>query len=240
MPNEKLWNFLTGSTLSNGLFVMFLISAGLLMLALWADFGSKAYQNWSKQQSDLHSKWMYYEERSQTAEADAIQRQLQQQKYPKAVPVRWSLVYMLAAVGMIAFAGICLTDYASGHFSKNFAIDSYNPKYAVKQTEPIKSYVLTKDNDDTNDTQTQVYTIGNADHVTVTTADQHTYKLDSDQSDQFSQINVTTKPTKRMPRRYSMTLTTITPKKQYRHYNGARTAKILDVTQYAKIQKTNN
>ena len=188
----------------------------------------------------MHNQLIYYEERNEKAEADAIRQQLQHQKSPKDVPVRWGLVGVLVVIVLITSISSWATDTASGYFSKNFAIDSYNPKYAVKQTEPIKSYVLTKDNDDTNDTQTQVYTIGNADHVTVTTADQHTYKLDSDQSDQFSQINVKTQPTKKMPRRYSMTLTTITPKKQYRHYNGARTAKILDVTQYAKFQRTNN
>lgn len=240
MPDEKLWNILTGSTLNNVQFVIFLISGGLLVLAAWADFGSEAYRAWSKKRSSMHDQLIYYEERNEKAEADAIRQQLQHQKSPKDVPVRWGLVGVLVVIVLITSISSWATDVASGYFSKNFAIDSYNPKYAVKQTEPIKSYVLTKDNDDTNDTQTQVYTIGNADHVTVTTADQHTYKLDSDQSDQFLQINVKTKPTKKMPRRYSMTLTTITPKKQYRHYNGARTAKILDVTQYAKLQRTNN
>lgn len=240
MPDEKLWNILTGSTLNNVQFVIFLISGGLLVLAAWADFGSETYRAWSKKRSSMHDQLIYYEERNEKAEADAIRRQLQHQKSPKDVPVRWGLVGALVVIALITSIGSWATDTASGYFSKNFAIDSYNPKYAIKRTEPVKSYVFTKDNNDLNDTQSQVYNIANADQITVTTASQQAYKIDSNADTRFTQINVKTKPTKKMPRRYSMTLTTITPKKQYRHYNGARTAKILNVTQYAKLQRTNN
>lgn len=239
MPNERLWNFLTGETTANVLITVALITAALLVLAILANASSEAYQKWSKQRCLLHDQLLAAAEHNDINKTEQIRQKLRQQKLVNTPVPQWISV-VLGIIAVTALISSSAAGVASGHFSKNFAIDSYNPKYAIKRTEPIKSYVFTKDNNDLNDTQSQVYNIANADQITVTTARRQTYRIDSDADTRFTQINVKTKPTKKMPRRYSMTLTTITPKKQYRHYNGARTAKILDVTQYAKLQRTNN